>query len=167
MDGKYFISMADDQDEWSLYCLDTEQGTWWRQDEKEAIAFARIGEELYMLEAEGKLWSMSGKEGEKEEPVHWRMDSAVMGYEYPDHKYIWRFNLRMMLGSMADCAFYIEYDSSGIWEEHGYMTGREMIGTYTLPIMPRRCDHMRIRLEGTGEIQLLSIARVLAMGADG
>ena len=167
MNGKYFISMADAKNRYAIYCLDTEQGTWWRQDEKKALAFSRIGEELYMLDEDGNIFSMSGSEGEQEAPVHWRMDSAVMGYEYPDHKYIWRFNIRMQLGMMADCAFYIEYDSSGIWEKQGYMAGRETVGTYTLPILPRRCDHMRIRLEGTGDMQLYSIARLLAVGADG
>ena len=165
--GKYYVSMADEAGEWSVYCLDTEQGTWWRQDGKRALAFARIGDEIYMLEDTGAIWALEGTAGTLEGPVEWRMDSAEMGYEYPDRKYIWRFNVRMMLGQNAECEFFIQYDSSGVWERQGYMEGRSKPGTYTLPILPRRCDHLKIRIQGKGEMQLYSIARLLAVGADG
>ena len=42
-------------------------------------------------------------------------------------------------------------------------------GTRTLlvPVYPRRCDHMQLRLEGEGEIKVFSIARLLTNGGDG
>ena len=39
--------------------------------------------------------------------------------------------------------------------------------TFLIPIIPRRCDHMRIRLEGSGEFRLYSIARIIERGSDG
>ena len=39
-------------------------------------------------------------------------------------------------------------------------------GSVALPIRPRRCDHLRLRLTGTGEMRLFSIARVLEKGSD-
>lgn len=68
------------------------------------------------------------------------------------------------MGAWAKCRVYIEYDSSGVWEQKTEIKPKNGIQTYIIPIMPRRCDHMRLRLEGHGEMQLYSIARVLEIG---
>jgi hypothetical protein len=120
-----------------------------------------------MLDDAGKLWEVQGRKGTKEGTISWRMDSANIGFEYSDQKYLSRFNIRMKLGRWARCALYIEYDSSGKWEYKGSMEGKEIVKTYTIPVIPRRCDHLKIRLEGEGEMQLYSIARILEIGGDG
>lgn len=165
-DGKYYISMRGKSGDWALYCYDTTQEKWHREDGTHAIAFARLGDELYMLCADGRLFAINGTTGTLEAPLHWRADSAMLGYEYKDHKYLSRFNIRMKLGQWATCTLYIEYDSSGIWEPKGHMKGQAQVKTYTLPVVPRRCDHLRLRLEGDGEAQIYSIARILEIGSD-
>ena len=60
---------------------------------------------------------------------------------------------------------FIQYDSSGLWERKGRVK-LSGTGTVTVPICPRRCDHMQIRLEGKGEFQLFSLAKVLEIGSD-
>jgi hypothetical protein len=47
------------------------------------------------------------------------------------------------------------------------MEGHGKTQTYMIPVIPRRCDHMRIRLTGEGDMQLYSIARLLGLGGDG
>ena len=37
----------------------------------------------------------------------------------------------------------------------------------TLPIIPRRLDHFRLRIEGTGAARIQSITRESAPGSDG
>lgn len=167
IDGNYYISMRGEDGNWAIYCLNTEKGTWHREDSTHAISFTRLRDELYMLDAAGNIWSIQGKEGKKEDTVSWRCDSAMIGFEYADQKYLSRYNIRMKLGRWARCTLYIEYDSSGKWERKGHMEGKDVVKTYTLPVIPRRCDHMRIRLEGEGEMQLYSIARILEIGGDG
>ena len=61
----------------------------------------------------------------------------------------------------------IEYDSDGIWLDRGTVRGTGVNRTFLIPIIPRRCDHMRIRLEGSGEFRLYSIARIIERGSDG
>ena len=167
IEGNYYISMRGEDGQWALYCLNTEKGTWHREDATHAIAFARLRDELYMLTADGKIWAIQGRAGTKEGPVSWRADSANIGYEYANQKYLSRYNIRMKLGRWAQCKLFIEYDSSGVWEEKGHMLGKDIVKTYTIPVIPRRCDHMRLRLEGNGEMQLYSIARILEIGGDG
>ena len=61
--------------------------------------------------------------------------------------------------------FYMQYDSDGIWRFMGHMEGIDL-RTFTLPIRPRRCDHLRMAIDGTGEFKLYSIARILEVGSD-
>lgn len=165
--GRYYLSMQDSANNWGLYVLDTTRGTWHREDASHALAFARYQDELYMLTADGGIWALNGTQGTMEETVSWRADSGVMGYEYPDNKYLSRFDIRMKLGAGSHCDLKIEYDSSGVWESRGGMDGGSTVRSYTLPVVPKRCDHLRIRLQGSGDMQLYGVARILTMGADG
>lgn len=167
IEGNYYISMRGEDGKWGLYCLNTDKGTWHREDATHVLAFARMRDELYMLADDGRLMEVHGRKGEKEESVSWRIDSSNIGFEYSDQKYLSRFNIRMKLGQWARCTLYIEYDSSGVWERKGFMEGKEVVRTYTIPVIPRRCDHLKIRLEGEGEMQLYSIAKILEIGGDG
>ena len=90
-----------------------------------------------------------------------------MGYEYPDHQYLGRFVLRMRLGETAACRLMIQYDSDGIWRDKGILQGKGRVKTYLAPIVPRRCEHMQIRIEGHGDMTLYGIAREIVMGSDG
>ncbi len=58
----------------------------------------------------------------------------------------------------------LEYDSNGVWCWSGRYHVRRT-GTVNMPIRPRRCDHMRMRIEGRGEVRLFSIARVIEIGS--
>lgn len=166
-DGKYFISMRGVDGKWHIYVLNTQTGAWHKEDEKRVTHFARLVDELYMLTDAGEIWAINGTEGEMEERLPFSLTSAMVGYEYPDHKYLSKYQIRMKMGKFAACDLWIEYDSSGIWEKKGHMEGHGQVLTYVVPVIPRRCDHMRIRMTGEGDMQLYSIARLLGMGGDG
>jgi hypothetical protein len=90
-----------------------------------------------------------------------------MGYEYPDAKYVSRFNIRARLAAGARMKLELEYDSDGQWRDAGTYAGSDLTRTCTIPVVPRRCDHMRLRLSGAGDVKLFSIARILEQGGDG
>ena len=48
----------------------------------------------------------------------------------------------------------------------GEIHGSRM-GTFVLPVVPRRCDHLRFRMKGTGEMKIYSISRIMEVGGDG
>ncbi len=163
--GRYYGSVQDENGKWSLYVLDTERGIWHRQDDSHALAFAELNGEMYMLEANGALWALNGSAGEKEAAdVSWYAETAVMGYEYPEHQYLSRFLLRMLLGENADCTVLIQYDGDGIWHSKGTVRGKGQVKTYLFPVVPRRCGQMKLRLEGRGDMRLYGIARELVLG---
>lgn len=77
-----------------------------------------------------------------------------------------RYNIRAKIPAGAVMRMYIRYDSSGEWIKMGEMRGGSL-QTYMLPVIPRRCDHMQLRLEGTGDVRVYSIARMIETGGDG
>ena len=92
-------------------------------------------------------------------------ESGILYYQYPDKKYVSRMNLRLNMEQGAEMEIYIQYDSTGQWERKGRvkLTGT---GTVTVPVCPRRCDHMQLRLVGKGGFKLFSIAKILELGSD-
>ena len=65
----------------------------------------------------------------------------------------------------AKVKIFLEYDSSGLWEYAGTIR-LPFTGSTVIPVIPRRCDHLRMRLEGRGDVRIFSIARILEQGSD-
>ena len=165
--GKYYLSAKDRDGQWDLYVLDTRRGVWHRQDDSHVLSFAELNGEMYALMSNGLLYALNGSAGEKEtEEVTWYAETAAMGYEYPDHKYLSRFLLRMKLGVKAECRVYMQYDSDGLWRHKGTIRGMDRVKTYLLPVIPRRCEHVKVRFEGHGDMHLYGMARELAIGRE-
>lgn len=83
--------------------------------------------------------------------------------EYPERKYVGRISLRAWMAQDACMELFVEYDSSGVWEYAGRMK-LVNAGTAEFPLRLRRCDHVRVKLEGRGEMKLLSVTRELTEG---
>ena len=74
-------------------------------------------------------------------------------------------DVRMKLDVGARAAFYAEYDSSGEYKYLFTMTGKNL-QSFAVPIRPQRCDHMRLRIVGTGEAKIFSICKTVEWGSD-
>lgn len=165
--GLYYISMQDAQKDWHMFTYDTEKRIWHREDSTHALCFANVRGDLMYINADTKqLISATGMSGEPESDIEWYAESGIMGYEYPDSKYLSRYNIRVKLGAGAKLTMYLEYDSDGEWREQGTYEGSAMLRTFTIPVIPRRCDHLRMKLAGRGDVKIYSIARYLEGGSD-
>lgn len=162
--SRYYISVSDGENR-HLFRADTDTGVWYREDDLEAIAFASLPGELYCLASDGRLLAMNGTKGTPESSVAWSGETGLMGYGDADRKYVSRLNLRMILPVGSTARVEIQYDSDGIWHEAGTMTGRGT-NSFLLPLRPRRCDHFRFRISGTGDMKLYSLARLYESGSD-
>ncbi len=164
--NKYYVSMQGGDGAWSLFVYDLGKGIWYREDAFHALCFARCDDSLYAVDADtGKLWDLRGAAGVPEESVSWRAESGVQYYETPDRKYLGRFDFKLQLERGGWMRVWLNYDSGEDWIPAGEIRGRGL-DTLLLPVLPRRCDHMRMRLEGQGELRLFSVTRVLRKGSD-
>jgi hypothetical protein len=158
--------MKDAAGKWGMYTFDTERGIWHCEDDVHALMFATLDDDLVYIDADSKmLMSEGGKNGTPEGPVAWEATSGIIGYEYPDQKYLSRFNLRMRMSEGDWCEILVRYDSEGDWISEGVIRGGN-VQSFTIPVIPRRCDHMQLRLRGEGDVKIYSIAKILEMGSD-
>lgn len=163
---KYYISMEDRDGTWHLFVFDTVKGFWHREDDTHAMVFARCGGELYYIDGDTKQLKCVGcTDGDEEEDVSWMAESGLMGYITVEKKYVSRLNLRMKLPEGSEMDLYIQYDSEEKWEHIGHVEGTGT-GTFMIPLRPRRCDHFRFKLEGTGDVRLYSFAKIYEAGSD-
>lgn len=172
IEDEYYISMKDANGKYALFVYDTKKGIWCKEDDTAAMFFCRHGEDLYYVDsADNKLKSVFGTlpydvEGKEEEKrVKWMVESGNLGFSSPDNKYVGRINIRMSMELGANADFYLQYDSSGDWEHIFNMSGKAT-RTFTIPVMPRRCDHFKYRIEGTGECKVHSITKTIEEGSD-
>lgn len=164
---KYYISMQDSYNVWHLFCYNTETGTWYREDNLQALGFGAAEDELYCIDEEhNTLVAMTGSMGTKETDIPWSATFGLFGTDYRAKKYLSRFDIRMDLEADHHAKLEIRYDEDERWTQHGEIRGRKM-GTFVLPVIPRRCDHLQVRLSGTGEAKIYAISRVLEVGNDG
>ena len=166
VDGRYYLSMRETESgEWSLFCLDTGRGIWYREDGLHALCFARADGELYAIDAEsGALLAMKGSVGTAEERLPWMAETGLLDYQTPDRKYLSRYTLTLRMESGSKLSIWLRYDSEGDWLKSGEI---ELFGngTVSLPIRPRRCDHLQMRICGEGEAKICALSRILEIGS--
>ena len=97
--------------------------------------------------------------------VDWMAETGIIATDSPDHKYISKLNIRMSVDVGTKVFVFAEYDSSGVWELLWNMSSA-VLRSFTIPIKPKRCDHMRLRITGTGEAKIFSIAKTTEGGSD-
>lgn len=164
--NKYYVSMKDASGKYHLFVYDTAKGMWHKEDNTQVKQFCRCREELYFIDhADKKIKTILGSGRLESSLVDWMAETGVLSTDMPDKKYISRLNVRMSLEIDTMVRFYIQYDSCGDWEQLFAMQGTSL-RTFTVPIKPKRCDHMRIRIVGRGEAKIYSITKTIEQGSD-
>ena len=164
--NKYYISMRDNGDAYHLFVYDTKKGVWHREDNTQVDMFCSCRNELYFVpHGSGKIKTIFGSGEVDKDPVKWMAETSALTISSPDKKYISRLNVRMALEIGAVVRFYIQYDSSGEWEHAYSMTGN-VLRAFSTPIRPKRCDHMKLRIVGEGDVKIYSITKTIEQGSD-
>ena len=136
------------------------------RDKMEALA--NVTKELDLLvlfdEVYGTLlYDVAEKETEGK--FKWMVESGNLGYSSPDNKYVSQINIRISLEVGTNVDFYLQYDSSGGWEHKFNMAGKGT-RTFSVPVIPKRCDHFKYKIVGTGGCKLYSITKTTEQGSD-
>ena len=163
---KYYVSMRDKQMVRGTYVFDTARNLWHKEDDS-AIAFMASADGVLVLAVQdGETTNLRTVGGDNaSETFKWSATFGVFGYAFERAKYLSRFNIRAQLGTGSEMHFEIMYDSSGKWERVGTLKAKTL-QTFTLPIIPHRCDHCQVRISGTGHATIYSIARVFEEGGN-
>lgn len=172
IDDRYYISMKDKDDEYHLFVFDTKKNIWCKEDDIQVLWFCRHDDDLYFIDVkDNKMKSVYGTllydvaEKQTEGKFPWMVESGAIGYSSPDNKYVSQINIRISLEFGTNVDFYLQYDSSGKWEHKFNMAG---VGTrtFSIPVIPKRCDHFKYKIVGKGGCKIYSITKTTEQGSD-
>ena len=164
--NKYYISMQDTNDAYHLFVYDTLKGMWHREDDTQAREFCNCRGELYYIDhADNQIKTIRGSGTPDTSLVKWEATTGIIGTDSPDKKYISRLDVRLKLDVGTKVVIYAEYDSSGVWEHLLTMDGTSL-RSFAVPVRARRCDHMRLKITGRGDVKIYSICKTIEQGSD-
>ena len=164
--NKYYISMATADEKYHLFVYDTYKGMWHREDDTQAWDFCNCRGDLYYIDyATKQIKTIKGTGVTETDEIAWKAITGLIGTDSPDKKYISRMDVRMSLQVGTRVVISAEYDSSGQWEHLFTMAGTSL-RSFAVPIRPKRCDHMRLRIEGYGDAKIYSICKTIEQGSD-
>ena len=163
--NKYYISMQEAiSPEYHLFVFDTAKGIWHREDNLQVNAFCSCDGEMYAISG-GKIITMLGT-GEKDDAeVEWMAQTGEIGISSPDMKYVSRINVRMSMDIGTRIKMFAKYDFAEEWYELCSLNGTSL-RSFSVPIRPRRCDNMKLRIEGVGNAKIYSITKTIEQGSD-
>ena len=124
---------------------------------------ASTGRQLYLWDGRA-LWAADPDretEGEAEAALQFEAVSGDIGLTETDDKYISRITLRLDAQTHSVVTLAASYDG-GPWETLRTAAATGDHARLNLPFEPRRHDTMRLKLSGTGQIALRSMAFTLA-----
>lgn len=156
-DGLRYYASLYDGEAWSLYVYDTRFRLWHREDGTRALDFAFWDGGLCMLDASGKLLRLDGTQGTAEAPVSWEAVFADRTDGSPNQKGVLRIQLRAELESGSSLTVSVRYDGEGAYQELQTLTAQTK-RSCAIPLSVRRCDHWSLKLSGTGECRIYSMA---------
>ena len=179
--SRLYLSMEDQEGAWQLLVYDTAAGVWTREDGTHALGFASCLTETFMLRADGELYALLPGEYNKDffmvgsdytvyaqeetdEEVSWELRTGEILRELPDHKYIGKIQLYLELDPGARAEVALRRDG-GAWEKVQELSGGDQ-RRCTLPIYPRRCDRMEIRLTWVGHARLVNWSKYVGYGSE-
>ena len=162
--NKYYVSMKAVDEKYHLFVYDMAKGMWHKEDDLKVDQFCACRGELYALSGK-KIIAMLGTGTPDANDVEWMAQTGEIGIYSPDQKYISRLTVRLMLEPKATCTFYAQYDFDSEWEPLFTLTGTDL-RSFSIPIRPKRCDHMKLRIEGVGMAKIYSFTKTIEQGSE-
>ena len=162
--NKYYVSMKDATGTWNLFVYDTAKGMWHKEDDLHAEDFCSCRGELYAISG-NEIITMLGSGNEGESELEWMVETGEIGISSPDMKYISRLTVRMSMDIDSEAILYVQYDYCDVWESM-FALRSDNLRSFSVPIRPKRCDYMKIRIEGRGMAKIYSITKTIEQGSE-
>lgn len=175
-DGEiYYVSMKQG-DKWHLFTYDVAKGIWLREDETQAVDMAFHDGKVHFIDEKGNLFFID-KESPKRDvtidttsgavrsDIEWGATFCTIHETVGERKGYSKFLLRLDLSAGAWLSVDIKTDIDTQWRQV-YTTHNAKAKTFSIPIMPTRCDSIDIRLRGKGECVVKAFIREFTVGSD-
>lgn len=161
----YYISMQDEQGAWHLMAYDTAKRMWHREDNTRAMMFTTCDGRLWWIDEDKKQLVCRVSDGlEEEKDFAWQAESGIIGFQQVGNKYVSRFTVRAELDKGANIYMEMQVDD-GLWQRM-ITYARPGLRSFNIPVLPRRCDHLKLRFGGKGGCKIYSVSKYLREGSE-
>jgi hypothetical protein len=178
--NKYYVCMTNKNNKRYLFTYDEQKNIWHKEDEINIKEFISHNSNLYfisennnenkklcLVDSKNKygnfLGSLSGYNIEND--FLWNFETGLWGLDLPDKKYYSNINIRAITVENSNFSVYFQYNSNNNWVKKGEFNFGKT-GSVNIPFITPRCDHIKIKIEGTGDIKILSISRKIEKGSE-
>lgn len=159
---------------------DAENGIWVKESGENIKGFAPDGHILnyFAVDSSGRYviksvnqdydtkMILNGEDYPKaEEAVKWYCESGDIGFSDIYQKYIKKLVLRARVHQKSEFKVYLSCDA-GCFKKIGDTVSKEGIHSVSIPITSQRCDNFRYRLEGRGQVEIVSLYIEFDEGSD-
>ena len=177
--SRYYLCVSDRNDVRHLFVYDEDKALWLREDNIDIKEFTQNNCNLYFIERNGDTCRLGLIDGENpygsftgelkgfnvEDDFCWTYESGLWGMGLPENKYYSALSLRLAGTKGARFSVWLEYDSSGKWEKL-WEGDFGKTGSMHLPFITPRCDHLRMRIQGVGDVKIYSVSRKIESGSE-
>ena len=164
---RYYVSMKGSDNKYNLYVYDTLTNLWTREDETQAVQFCQLNGKMLMLKNDGVLLELDDDGwSDPAGTVTWKAVFAPFDErDMHERQYYLRILLRVSVSEGNSIAVYARKNGTA-WPTTPLQT-MNVAGDWTVvvPMFPYRMDELQIKLEGTGDTAVLSLAREYRAGS--
>lgn len=159
----YYATIEDRRGMPRIFVYHTDTGLWQREDEQNLAQCLQLAGKLYYTEfGGGPLYCIGG--ASDSDGVSWSVETGPLGPTLCTKRYLSHLRLEGRLEPGSELRVYLSYDG-GPWERAGsFRANRRRAELF--PVCPLRCGEVRLRLEGTGGMELQAISWQLEPGSD-
>lgn len=164
INSKYYISMQDTDDVWHMFVYDTDKKMWMHEDNAKAVMFTYLDGDLYYSDGVA-THSIKASNGTPETELSWLAETGDIGLEITEQKYISRIVIRAMIPLGSTLCVSTSYDD-GDFNPEQRIEGIGDLTSHEIVIIPQRCDHMRLRFNGKGDVKIYSVKKMIKRGSE-
>lgn len=161
VDSKYYISVREKNNEKAIYVFDNDTRMWFREENTDINDF---------LNADGNLYAVDGNKivyiyGKSDIQLDIKEEESVVEYEAVTGEILQGISTKGIVGKIyvtfeleknAGIEMLINYDNSKTWERILHKKSSER-KTYYIPVIPRRCQKLRLKFRGRGNCNINQI----------
>lgn len=168
---KYYVSMEDESGTAWLYVYDTQKKMWHKEDQTRVTHFASWNGNLYFLNDKGEIWITGNIQDppdgvQEEEEFEFMVEFSDFTDDDPNKKGVGKLQMRIELDPEAELEVLVQFDSDEVWRSVKSIVSSDPKRSFVLPVVPRRCDHYRVRLQGWGGCRVYSMTREYFSGSE-
>ena len=160
---RYYISMRSG-DEWGLYVYDVLRNMWLKEDETHAVDLALWDGDIYYLDADDKCMYRIDRTADHKD-VEWSATFCPFNETMHETKGYSKFFFRVELAAGAWIKVDVKTDRDTQWQQV-YSGHNERAKIVNIPVVPKWCDSVSIRIHGKGECIVRTFVREFSVGGE-